>query len=224
MKSMTSLERRESSKGFTLIELLVVISIIAILASLLVPAATAMMGKAKRTRVTGDLNQLVSAISAYKLELGEYPPDNGKMAQAATEDDRRAFGGKNPLFYELSGAVFETPAPGSERFRAKSEVITPAQLIAEFNVEGIRNSARRERDIEYKGMTFRSSQYQPLASGDVQLLVVPVREGPYLLDGKNGKINPWFYDASSTNRHNRQSFDLWAEVKIGKKTYTIGNW
>ena len=214
------MEKRVKPEAFTLIELLVVISIIAILASLLVPAASSMMSKAKRTRITGDLNQFVSAIESYKLELREYPPDNGLLATTTDENTRRTLAAKSPLYYELSGAVSE-----GTRFRTKSEIITPAQLKTHFNVDGIRNSARTERDIEFKGMNFRTSQYKELAGADdIEILAVPIREGPFQLDGKEGKINPWFYDASSTNRHNRKSFDLWTEVKIGNKTYTIGNW
>ncbi|MGV3771507.1 MAG: type II secretion system protein [Verrucomicrobiales bacterium] len=225
MNLLQNMERKMKRKAFTLIELLVVISIIAVLASMLIPAASSMMGKAKRTRVTGDLNQIASAIAAYHMELREYPPDNGLLKTATNPQDRYMLAAKNPLYYELTGAVFESPSSGSERFRAKGEVITPAKLTSEFNVPGIRNSARTERDIEYKGMTFRASQYKELAgAGDVEILAVPIKDGPFLLDGKDGKINPWFYDASTTNRHNRKSFDLWAEVKIGKKTYIIGNW
>ena len=52
---------------------------------------------------------------------------------------------------------------------------------------------------------------------DIQVLVVPVELEP-------GQINPWRYDASSTNRHNPDSYDLWAEISIGGKTKIIGNW
>ena len=60
----------------------------------------------------------------------------------------------------------------------------------------------------------------------LEILVVPV-PGPFtLLGGDDGekKINPWFYDASSTNRHNKTGFDLWAEILVGGKTNVIANW
>ena len=46
----------------------------------------------------------------------------------------------------------------------------------------------------------------------------------YELDGKIGKINPWYYDASSTNRHNDGGVDIWAEIIIGRKTNILSNW
>jgi len=41
--------------------------------------------------------------------------------------------------------------------------------------------------------------------------------------------NFWHYDSSTTNRHNLDSFDLWAEFSIGSKSgqpivITNGNW
>src|SRR5437867_10860928 len=62
--------------AFTLIELLVVISIIALLASLIVGLAGYAGRNNIRTRVQAELNQVITAIEAYKAHFGHYPPDN----------------------------------------------------------------------------------------------------------------------------------------------------
>ena len=66
-------------------------------------------------------------------------------------------------------------------------------------------------DLEYQGFNVKESQYTELASPEygthLDIFQVPVI-GSFTLNGDKGKkINPWFYDASSTNRHNRNSFE-----------------
>ncbi|MDA1054176.1 MAG: prepilin-type N-terminal cleavage/methylation domain-containing protein [Planctomycetota bacterium] len=61
--------------GFTLVEMLVVIAIIGILAAILVPALASAIRRAKNTAMGLEINQLASAIEAYKQKTGDYPPD-----------------------------------------------------------------------------------------------------------------------------------------------------
>lgn len=214
--------------AFTLIELLVVIAIIGILAGLLIPLAGVATTKMRIARVKAELNRYANAIENYKLEAGEYPPDNGRMNTVSSNNYQlyREYAAKNPLFYELSGAVFTN---GNFVTVADGEVVTINDLDKVFRRRGIRNSARVKNDIDFKGFTFKDSQYAELdpaifSVADLEVLVVPV-PGPYNLQGRTlKKINPWFYDASSTNRHNKTSFDLWAEILVGGKTNIIGNW
>jgi prepilin-type N-terminal cleavage/methylation domain-containing protein len=220
--------RRRKTLAFTLIELLVVISIIGVLAALIIPLSGVAVTKMRIARVKTEMNALVTAIENYKLEVGEYPPDNGKLFELSATDRPRDYwtnAAVNPLFYELVGAVF-----ASNRFTtvAGSEVLQIDTLGKVFSRSGVRNSARNRFDVPYKGFSPKPSQYAELPAAlannqDVEVLAVPV-PGPFMLAEGAVKINPWLYDASSTNRHNKESFDLWTEISIGNKTMIIGNW
>ncbi len=64
-----------SRSGFTLVELLVVITIIAILASLLLAAASGALGRGEETRIKAQIDQINGAFEDYKNTLGSYPPN-----------------------------------------------------------------------------------------------------------------------------------------------------
>jgi prepilin-type N-terminal cleavage/methylation domain-containing protein len=211
--------------AFTLIELLVVIAIIGILAALIVPLSGVATAKMRMARVSTELNQYVTAIENYKLETGSYPPDNGDLRSvAAIPIAYKTNAAYSTLYYELTGTVFTN---GTYRTLATGDAVSPTAINAVFHVSGIQNAARNKHDLAYKGFSIRAGQHAALnvSGSTVEILNVPV-PGPYEIAGKNNKrINPWFYDSSTTNRHNRSGFDLWAEIIVGnKQTNIIGNW
>jgi prepilin-type N-terminal cleavage/methylation domain-containing protein len=67
--------RPSRSAAFTLVELLVVIVIIAILAGLLLPAINMARNSALRAQTAVEITNLASAVEAYRLRYGDYPPD-----------------------------------------------------------------------------------------------------------------------------------------------------
>jgi prepilin-type N-terminal cleavage/methylation domain-containing protein len=197
-----------SSKAFTLIELLVVMAIIGIIAALVISLAGRASSAKRIALVKAELSKLETVIDSYHAKLGYYPPDNGNLI---TEDSSRPSAATNALFYELTGAAYDSSSSIYRVF--DNSVIAPATVKSYFNREGIVNS------IESRNFFLpppKANQHKDIGSG-VHVLVVPV-------DLQPGQINPWKYDCSSTNRHNPESYDLWADFSAGGKTVTKGNW
>lgn len=78
-----SLMFKPARHAFTLIELLIVIAIIAVLASLLMPAASNALNAAKKTTAKNQAVQIATAITAYEAEYGCLPAFTGSNMTAA---------------------------------------------------------------------------------------------------------------------------------------------
>ena len=78
-----STNNKKEASAFTLIELLVVISIIAILAGLLMPAANSALNSAKKTTAKNQAVQIATAIMAYETEYGRLPAFIGNTLSPA---------------------------------------------------------------------------------------------------------------------------------------------
>ena len=204
------------SSAFTLIEMLVVISIIGILAALIIPTARIVSEKKTRSTVEAELHQLEVPIESYKSKLGFFPPDNtNNPAQP-------------PLYYELGGAVSDR---NSTVFRplAGGAPINSSTMRTNFSLASFMNSAPSEDDVKNFHPHIKANQAATNSVG-VIFFIVPAQgpsnpKNPYqIISGKPAGLNTWRYDASSTNRHNLEGYDLWAEIVIGGKTNIIGNW
>ena len=187
--------------GFTLIEILVVIAILAILAGLVVSLAPAAAEKKIRSRAQALISELDLAIGSYRADLGFLPPDNPGNPK------------RPPLYYELKGSVAD---PTSTRFTmADNHFVVTAQLQTAFGIDGFANAAGSDAEVKdfYKSLTPKSYQ----EDSGIRYLVIPV-------PGPDGDFNPVRYNASSTDRVNLDSYDLWVDVMIGGKAVKIGNW
>lgn len=228
-RGMAAVKGRRGEGAFTLIELLAVIAIIALLAGIVLGTAGIATTKSRESRIKVEHQKLVTAIEAYKSVMGNYPPDNQdpkyNLSDSAQYHERC---GKNSLFYELSGCTFDAANGGTFTTQTKADSVIAKELKEALGVKGVENSARAKKDIPYRGVTFKPNQFDDLKGyEDVDVLKLPVDKGPHLLDTKTPgkKLNPWFYDATSTNRHNTETFDLWAEYEgRDKKNTIIGNW
>jgi hypothetical protein len=135
------------------------------------------------------------------------------------------------LYYELSGCTFENTDGGTFVTQNQQERIKAVDLKNAFGVTGVENSARNKKEIPFRGESFRPSQIAELdLPGDVEVLIAPL-PGPHdkkfkkkTTAGADQFLNPFFYDASSTNRNNPETYDLWSEYTTRDGAKVIGNW
>ncbi|HEX68558.1 MAG TPA: prepilin-type N-terminal cleavage/methylation domain-containing protein [bacterium] len=65
--------REKRKKGFTLMELMVVMAIITLLAGILLPNYIKHIEKAKLAKAKADIEELIKAISLYRIDNGAFP-------------------------------------------------------------------------------------------------------------------------------------------------------
>lgn len=211
--------------AFTLVEMLVVIAIIGILAGLTLSVLTRSRTAAAIKNVEAQLRQIESGIASYHASLNFYPPDNTNASAIPYDASNRHFRGvTNQLYYELMGTVLVN---GEFETVNKAEKISPANIQRFFQAEGIANSSAEAADAKQPFLVLKPNQFAEISSTpDVEVLIAPGDwKGPDTeapVPGK--KMNPWRYDSSSTNRHNPNSYDLWAEFYSGNKRVIRGNW
>ncbi|NTV43953.1 MAG: type II secretion system major pseudopilin GspG [Syntrophobacteraceae bacterium] len=68
------LELRRDQRGFTLIELLIVMIILGLLAALVGPKMFQKVGSSKQKAAKAQISLFGTALDAYRLDLGGYPP------------------------------------------------------------------------------------------------------------------------------------------------------
>jgi len=214
--------------AFTLIELLVVIAIIAILAALIAGLAAGAAKKRKEARIQAEKEALITAIEAYHAKLGFYPPDNAYIATfaskispttdpigAITDNPART----NRLLYELTGCLYDSANTQYTNSITTNLTILYTNIFANYG-KGIANAVEYP-DVPYRAYSvqIKSDQYASYNDANTNIcgMTVPA-------DLVAGQPNFWFYDASSTNRHNPESYDLWAVYMVGTNITTNCNW
>ena len=93
---MTRTLHRAAPRGFTLIELLIVISVIAILATIVIPR---LMGAARRAReatLRANVHQLRNCVEQFQADTGNYPADLSQLVIPAQSSPRAADGTNIP--------------------------------------------------------------------------------------------------------------------------------
>ncbi len=72
--------RRRGQRSFTVLELLIVIAILGLLASIIIPNVLETLGKAKRTRVIGDMRTLEKEIYSFWIATDALPDDLSELS------------------------------------------------------------------------------------------------------------------------------------------------
>ena len=235
MKQSRLHQKLRVSQGFSLIELLVVIAIIGVLASLVVGLSGIAGRKSREAKVRAELAQYVTAIERFKDHFGYYPPDNFSTNSTGIKVVDPTI---NPLFYELTGVFVDNKA---EAFQSGQTTISAGMVSAVFRRDGFVNAVDSTQAKSVKSFlpNLKASQVKTVRIGKfntgpvVQLLVVPVdyppsypgpRPNVFPIPAVNPTpINPWRY-VSTNPTNNPNSFDLWAEVPLGREIKVIGNW
>lgn len=210
-------------RAFTLVELLVVLVVIGILVSLIIPAISAFDRKQKISLAQAQLHRIAGAIDAYKTRLGFYPPDNpGNPAI-------------NQLYFELLGTTNNGTPPTNWitlDHSAQINSIDPTINISSvFGVQGFANTSPRAHGEDAAPISFldslSSKQIGSMGpANQIKVLVCSV-EWPSSATASapipGTQLNPWRYNSSHPT-HNTGSYDLWVDLIIGGKTYSVGNW
>jgi prepilin-type N-terminal cleavage/methylation domain-containing protein len=114
--------RHKSGPAFTLIELLVVIGIIALLASMILPAIHTIKIREQVSRTRLQVGMIASAIQNYESDYGRLPFSTDAMNAAAGASEDFTFGG---TFKTPGGATFEVAGPSavSTKYKASNAEI-----------------------------------------------------------------------------------------------------
>jgi general secretion pathway protein G len=67
-------DQKRSQRGFTLIELLIVMIILGLLATLVAPKMFQKVGSSKQKAAQTQIGMIGTALDAYRLDIGGYPP------------------------------------------------------------------------------------------------------------------------------------------------------
>lgn len=203
-----------------MVEILVVISIMAVLAALIIPAAhTAKVQQQLRLAQT-ELANVQTAIEQYKTATGGYPPDNPLNPVV------------NPLYYELKGTTNDI-INGVFQTLDGSATIRVAAVIGAFGTSGFVNCSRPGSggDGPSAGTFIRSLTPSQIGMATVNNTAVKLLVCSVVWPAKAASpplpaqptLNPWRY-SSSKPLNNSETYDLWIDLPIAGKTYRISNW
>jgi prepilin-type N-terminal cleavage/methylation domain-containing protein len=204
-------------RAFTLIELLIVISIMAILASMIIPISGAVSRNRTKAKARAELEQVATAIELYKAKLGHYPPDNPRDPSM------------NQLYFELLGTT-------ATNFNGKPAYITldgsaraySSSLQGVFGAAGIINSSLGSSGDEGRVASpflrgLKPGQYTTITNAALDQSFDIVKVLTPSVPGALYVLNPVRY-VSSNPTNNPNGFDLWVDFVINGKTNRVSNW
>jgi hypothetical protein len=159
-------------------------------------------------------DELIRSIEAYKQHFGFYPP-----LQTVPGPGR---GVMNPLCYELAGVQFD-PVKGTFHVSLTKDPMTIAQVQRFFNMSSFSNCVAFPA-VPASFLPGRSASVSPLNSED-GLLGVALNYTEFTAEEfwRDFDFSPWRY-ATNPAEHNPGKFDLWVDLDVVGKHFTVGNW
>jgi prepilin-type N-terminal cleavage/methylation domain-containing protein len=200
MNTFHQRQPRRPTGAFTLIELLVVIAIIGVIAALILSGSAYASKTVKIRRAQTELNELITALEAYKARLGFYPPDNADPSRP-------------PLYYELSG-MYEV---GGNNFTTTDggDTLATAAINTAFGVGGFANTAPNRAEAQRFLNELKDRNIHD--DGGIKFLRSAIK------NLEDEPLPVWNY-VSRNPTNNPKAFDLWTVLYIGTNPVVVGNW
>jgi hypothetical protein len=157
---------------------------------------------------------LVGAIETYKSHFGYYPPMfTGRGPER---------GVLNPLCYELLGVRFDQRR--HEFFiPTTKDALSVDEVQKYFNMRFFSNCLVFP-DFPTNFLSNRPLSFSPLVK-DADVFGVGLGYTEFTPESfwEDFEYSPWRY-ATNPAEHNPGKYDVWVEVKVAGKQFTIGNW
>lgn len=199
--------------AFTLIELLTVIAVIGVLAAFILSVTGGVQRTKYLSTASAQMTKIETALDRYKSQYGTYPPMGNNCLT-------------NPLYYELVGTSHTnttTPALFTTLDGSANGDPTFFGMSGFINCDKVGSGG----DNGAQAVDFLT-ELKPNELGSVSnnavtnfFLVVSVG-GPDAGYGPTYGYNPWRYLYPGSNNPN--SYDLWAQLVINRKTNLVCNW
>lgn len=188
-------------RAFTLIELLVTIAIIAILASLLLPALARAKGAARSTHCRNNEKQMGVALAMYVLDNKGYFPFTAYASTVAAKRNVSWFDTLSPYMANASWGkgVFKCPSYKGALYEGRSDrndEIPDSFGSYAWNGDGA--SARNGRGLG--GFHFLTSQTVPVHESKIRVpsSMIALGDSKLLTGFANGLQGGWYYYPSVT--------------------------
>jgi prepilin-type N-terminal cleavage/methylation domain-containing protein len=191
--------------GFTLTELLVVMAIIAVIASLAIPAVMISVNTAYEFRISTQVMQLDGAVDTFRNEKGMYPPDqyydfDGSWIQwiDPAQNDATLL----PILVQRYGPLLQKITPNHREFQPTPGVFSGTEypIVAWYRQRGQFLNPTNALNFWLGGGLSNSSQY-PLSEACRRANELPVTSGGAnnAFAARVGNLKPLtFFDFSQT--------------------------